>query len=159
VKRHLPALVAVVALLVAAPGALAAGCPQTSVADLENEVMCLVCGVPLSLADAPQAERERALIGRLARRCESKRQIKRALVAEYGPRVLAVPVASGFRLAAYLVPALVACATGLGIVVVAARSRRRGGRPPRPEIAATGPPFDAVDAARLEAELDRYRGE
>ena len=158
-RRHLPALAVVVALLAPAPGALAAGCPRTSVADLENEVMCLVCGVPLSLADAPQAERERALIGRLARRCESKRQIKTALVAQYGPRVLAVPDASGFPLAAYLVPAVVACVTGLGIVVVAARWRRRGGRVPRAEIAATGPPFDAVDAARLEAELDRYRGE
>ena len=157
-KRRL-ALAVVVALLAPAPGALAASCPRTSVADLEDEVMCLVCGVPLSLADAPQAERERALIGRLVRRCESKRQIKAALVAQYGPRVLALPGTSGFRLAAYLVPALVACATGLGIVVVAARLRRRGGRVPRAAIAATGPPFDAVDAARLEAELDRYRGE
>jgi cytochrome c-type biogenesis protein CcmH len=155
VTRRLLALAVVVALLALAPGALAAGCPRTSVADLENEVMCLVCGVPLALADAPQAERERALIGRLVRRCESKRQIKTELVAQYGPRVLALPDASGFRLAAYLVPALVACVTGLGLVLVAARWRRRV---PRAAIAATGPPLDAVDAARLEAELERYRG-
>ncbi|TML92182.1 MAG: hypothetical protein E6G10_29830 [Actinobacteria bacterium] len=121
--------------------------------------MCLVCGVPLSLADAPQAQRERVLIGRLVRRCDSKQQIKTALVAQYGPRVLALPAASGFRLAAYLVPALGALAARLGIGIAATRRQRRRGPPGRREAAeAAPPPFDAREAAQLDAELDRYRG-
>jgi len=46
----------VVSLLAApAPALAAAGCPKTNMADVENEVMCLQCGVPLNLADAGQA--------------------------------------------------------------------------------------------------------
>jgi hypothetical protein len=59
---------------------------------VENEVMCPVCGTPLNLAEeAPQAERERAFIEREIDRCRSKAQIKRALVAEFGESVLALP--------------------------------------------------------------------
>ena len=77
-------LVASVALLLLAPAA--AACPRTSLGDVENEVMCPVCGTPLNLAEeAPQAERERAFIQREIDRCRSKDQIKRALVAQYGP--------------------------------------------------------------------------
>ncbi|MEJ7716928.1 MAG: hypothetical protein WKF31_02815 [Thermoleophilaceae bacterium] len=48
--------------LVAAPAA-AAACPQTNLPDLEDEVMCTVCGTTLGLAtEAPQAQRERAFI-------------------------------------------------------------------------------------------------
>jgi cytochrome c-type biogenesis protein CcmH len=126
VKRHLPALVAVVALLVAAPGALAAGCPQTSVADLEDEVMCLVCGVPLSLAtDSPQAQRERALIARRAAACWTKRRIKSELVAEYGSAVLAAPPGDGFGVSAWLVPLGGLALLGAGLVAATGARRRR----------------------------------
>lgn len=154
-RRRLAALLMVAALLAPAPAAIAAACPRTSVAALENQVMCLVCGVPLALADAPQAQRERALIGRLVRRCESAGQIKQALVAQYGPAVLALPADEGFRLAAYLVPALVALAAALGLGLVVTRVRGRPRATPRP--APTGA-LDPLDAARLDAELDGYRG-
>ena len=51
----------------ALPGAaLAADCPRTTLGDVEDEVMCPICGTPLGLAtDAPQADRERAYIERL----------------------------------------------------------------------------------------------
>jgi cytochrome c-type biogenesis protein CcmH len=145
------------ALLLTAPAStLAARCPQTSVADVENEVMCLVCGVPLALADAPQAQRERVFITRMVRQCRSKSQIKSALVGQYGPRVLALPKPSGFRLAAYLVPALAAMAVLAGFALAAGRWRRRGGASPC-EAFADGPPLDPVQAARIDAELERYR--
>jgi cytochrome c-type biogenesis protein CcmH len=146
------------ALLLAAPAApaLAAGCPRTSLAAVENEVMCLVCGVPLALADAPQAQRERVFITRMVGQCRSKREIESALVAQYGPRVLALPKASGFRLAAYLVPALVAAAAVAGLGFAAARRRRRRPGAPRDALPG-GPRLDPRQAARIEAELERYR--
>jgi cytochrome c-type biogenesis protein CcmH len=117
------------ALALAVPAAAAAACPQTSVADLENEVMCPVCGTSLGVArEAPLAQRERALIERLAARCQSKRQIKAALVAQYGPSVLALP--PGRDSGAYLVPLLGGVAA-LGVaVLVLARARRRGAARP-----------------------------
>jgi cytochrome c-type biogenesis protein CcmH/NrfF len=120
---RLLALACLLALL--APAAAAAACPQTSVADLEDEVMCPVCGTSLGVArEAPLAQRERALIGRLAARCQSKRQIKAALVAQYGPSVLALP--QDRDSGAYLAPLLGGVAA-LGVaVLVLARARRRG---------------------------------
>jgi cytochrome c-type biogenesis protein CcmH len=154
-SRRLLALAA--ALLLTTPAsALAASCPKTSVADVENEVMCLVCGVPLALADAPQAQRERVFITRMVRQCRSKSQIKSALVAQYGPRVLALPKPSGFRLAAYLVPVLAATAVLAGLALTAARWRRRGGASPRHALV-DRPPLDPVQATRINAELEHYR--
>jgi cytochrome c-type biogenesis protein CcmH len=113
------------ALALAVPAAAAAACPQTSVADLENEVMCPVCGTSLGVArEAPLAQRERALIERLAARCQSKRRIKAALVAQYGPSVLALPPARDSG--AYLGPLLGAFAALAVAVLVLARARRRG---------------------------------
>jgi cytochrome c-type biogenesis protein CcmH len=156
VIRRLVAVAAAVLLVTAGAPALAAGCPQTSLAAVENEVMCLVCGVPLALADAPQAQRERAFITRMVGQCRSKREIESALVAQYGPRVLALPKASGFRLAAYLVPALVAAAGAAGLGFAAASWRRRQRGLPRDALPG-GPPLDPRQAARIEAELERYR--
>jgi cytochrome c-type biogenesis protein CcmH len=154
-SRRLLALAA--ALLLTAPAsALAASCPKTSVADVENEVMCLVCGVPLALADAPQAERERVFITRMVRQCRSKSQIKSALVGQYGPRVLALPKPSGFRLAAYLVPVLAATAVLAGLALAAARWRRRWDASPHDALV-DRPPLDPVQAARIDAELEHYR--
>jgi cytochrome c-type biogenesis protein CcmH len=99
-------IVAAAALLALAAPAHACT-PRASVSELENEVMCTVCGLPLSLAtESPQAQRERALIVRLVGRCETKRGIERRLVAEYGSEVLASPPSGGFEAAAWLVPVL-----------------------------------------------------
>jgi len=153
-RRRVAALV--VALALTAAPAAAAACPRTSLSAMENDVMCLVCGVPLALADAPQAQRERVFIERMVNQCRSKDEIERALVAQYGPRVLALPKASGFRVTAYLVPALAALAAAAGIVLVAARRPRRRGRAGRPPPA-DGRRIDPRHSARIDAELERYR--
>jgi cytochrome c-type biogenesis protein CcmH/NrfF len=141
-------------LLLGGASASAATCPRTTVADLEDEVMCPVCGTTLGLArEAPLAQRERALIVRLAARCESKRQIKTALVAEFGPTVLALPPHRGFDAAAYLVPVAGGLAALLGAVLLLGRWRRRDATAPAPALA----PASVADHLDLEAELDRLR--
>ncbi len=98
------------ALLVPA-GVSAQAEPQTSLADIEDEVMCPICGVTLELAtEAPQAIQERKFISELVAEGLTKDEIKDRLVAEFGPEVLAVPETEGFDLAAWIVP-------GLAIVV------------------------------------------
>src|SRR5213080_5369511 len=100
----------------------AAACPKTSTSDVADEVMCLQCGVPLNLAeDAPSAKRERAYIQQLVDQCRSKEQIKTALVAQFGDKVLADPKSK----ATWLVPALGFAAAGVAVIFAAFRWRRR----------------------------------
>ena len=104
------------ALLLAAPVTAQAGPPQrASLHDLENEVMCLVCGTTLNVSDSPQADRERAFIRALIARKETKKQIKKALMAQYGQQVLATPSNNGFDLAAWIVPKLTMVLATIGI--------------------------------------------
>ncbi|HEX2232522.1 MAG TPA: cytochrome c-type biogenesis protein CcmH [Thermoleophilaceae bacterium] len=140
------ALVVAATLALASPAA--AQCPKTTLGDIEDEVMCPVCGTPLSLAtEAPQAERQRELIQRLIADCRSKEQIKTALVAEFGEGVLALPDDEGFDLAAYVVPAIAAIVVAGALGFAALRWRRR----PR---AVPAPPAGA--RARLDEDMDRY---
>ena len=135
----------------AAPAAAGAVCPKTTLEDVEDEVMCPVCGTPLELAtEAPQAARERELIRRLVDSCRSKDEVKAVLAAQYGDDVLAVPGDEGFDLAAYLVPAL-----GIAVALAAlcaAALRWRGGR----RGAGGEPPPGSAVTQRLDADLERY---
>lgn len=150
---RLAAALAAVAALAAPAAAAAAECPRTTLAAVEAEVMCPVCGTPLALAsEAPQAIRQRALIERLIDRCRSKEEIEDVLVAQFGDDVLALPKAKGFELGAYLVPALAVLLAGGGVAVAARRWRRTGGAA---QPLAPGPDDDEA-AGRLDADLKRY---
>jgi cytochrome c-type biogenesis protein CcmH len=147
--------VATLVLALCAPAVASAACPRTTLAAIENTVMCQVCGVPLGLAtESPEAERERAFITDRIARCESPSQIRAAMVAQYGPSVLALPPQKGFDLAAYLVPALAVLCAGalLTMVALAWRGHSRRTATPAPPVL---PPDDA---ARVEAALERFQG-
>ncbi len=86
------ATAAALALLLAPRSLLAQDCPQTTLGDIEDEVMCPICGTPLGLAsEAPQAQQQRAFIEDQIADCRSKEEIKTALVAQFGEGVLALP--------------------------------------------------------------------
>jgi cytochrome c-type biogenesis protein CcmH len=143
--------IALVALLIAP--AAAAACPRTTIGEVEHEVMCLECGVPLDVAEnSLQAKQERAFIARQIAACRSKEQIKDALAAQYGDRVLAAPKAKGFGLTAYLVP-IAAVLLGAAAIAFAVRRWRR--RPPTTPAGATTD-ADPRETARLDADLTRY---
>jgi cytochrome c-type biogenesis protein CcmH len=139
-------------LALSAPAAAAA--PQTTVNEIEAEVMCPICGTLLELSDSPQARREKVYVAKLVAAGKSKPEIKDALVAQYGPAVLALPKASGFDLSAYLVPvlALLVAVAVLGFSV--ARWRRDGKRSAAADSAPEAPRGE--DAERLDADLSRY---
>jgi cytochrome c-type biogenesis protein CcmH len=148
------------ALLLAPVATAAANPPQrASLSDIEDEVMCLVCGTTLAVSDSPQADRERAFIRALIAQGDTKSQIKKALVAQYGPRVLATPSDSGFDLAAWIVPGLAVILAAIAIafaVVRWRRSRPAGQSRPLPTTAAKGPHTGNGDGARLSSDLERY---
>jgi cytochrome c-type biogenesis protein CcmH len=153
------AIAVLFAALLGAPAAVAADCPQTTLADIEDEVMCPVCGTPLGLAtEAPQAQDEREFIQRLIDDCRSKDEIKQALVAQYGERVLALPGDEGGEddlgdVLVYVIPAVAVLLAAGGIAFAVLRWRRSGraGKPLGGEQAAAG-----ASAKQLDADLERY---
>ncbi len=152
-RRSGAALAAILAALALLPAA--AHATPASLPDIEDEVMCTICGTTLQLSSAPQAERERAFIKELIEQGKSKEQIKAALVAEYGENVLAVPEASGFGLAAFIVP-IAGVLIALVAVGLAARRWRRAREADGPPPAAAAPAASSDESERLDSDLDRY---
>jgi cytochrome c-type biogenesis protein CcmH len=142
IASGLAAALAAIALL-----APAASAQEASLTDIEDEVMCPICGTLLELSEAPQAERQRDLIRRLIAQGRSKEEIKEALVAEYGEEVLATPESSGFDLAAWVIP-IAGLATALAALGVWLRRRGGAGAEKAPP-----PPLDPADAERLERDI------
>lgn len=140
----------------AALALIAAGSPQASFNDIENQVMCTSCGVPLSIAESPQADRERAEIRRLIAQGLTKSQIKARLVADYGPNVLALPKSEGFNVAVYVLPIVLFAALLGGVAVLLPRWRRQRAASPGDAGAPGAPPLAVADARRLDEDLARY---
>jgi cytochrome c-type biogenesis protein CcmH len=142
------------AALYLAPTTATAATPRTSLTDVEDGVMCVSCREPLALAQSPQAIAERGYISTLIAQGETKAQIQRALVAQYGLAVLAKPPAHGFNLTVYILPPAILAA---GLIVLALtlpkwRARTRG----RVRSAASATPISAADARRLDEDLARF---
>ncbi len=138
-------------LLALLPAAAGAQAPRASLPDIEDEVMCLQCGTALNVSTAAVADRQREFIRRRIERGQSKEQIKQALVAEFGPAVLAVPEDGGFSIAAWLVPALLVAGGIAGVALVARRWRGAGAG-----NAAPAPSLSPDDERRLDAELAAF---
>jgi len=149
-RRTLSTLVAVLVLALA-PAASAAG-HRAALTQIERQVMCVTCKIPLNVAQSPQADRERAYIQSLIDEGKDEAQVKSALVAQYGSTVLGLPADHGIGIAAYLVPlaAVLGLAGLLAVLLPRWRARSRGAS------AAPAAPLAPADAARLESDLARY---
>lgn len=152
-SRRFAGAAAVLASLVFAAPSIAAVEPQASLPDIEDEVMCTICGTTLGLSESPQAERQKVFIRDLIAAGQSKEQIKLALVDEYGPEVLAVPSDQGFDLTAWIVPI-----AGIGLAIVAIGISARRWRAARRAAPAAAPrsELDPEDEERLRTDLSRY---
>ncbi len=126
----------------------------TSFTDVEDEVMCDTCNVPLNVAESARADQLRKQIRAKIARGESKQQIKDELRVTYGDKILALPPKSGFSLAAYLVPIGVALGLVALVAMLVPRWRRRG--PGDDDDASPGPDLSDGDVQRLDAELAAF---
>ena len=145
------------ALLLAAPAAASEQHPTLN--ELENQIMCPVCaGETLAQSDSPAAAQvKRYIQGRIAAG-DTRSQIKRELVAQYGTRILAAPPRHGFDLLAWVLPlAGILCAAG-AMGVLAWRWSRRGEEQVAPTWSQNGRPLDPELEARLDEELARFDG-
>ena len=119
--------------------------------------MCTACREPLEVAQSPQADSERAYIRGLIAQGETKSQILKNLVAQYGTAVLGKPPAHGFNLTVYVIPPAI-LAFGAAILAFTLPRWRRRTRAAARAPAATAPALDPADAQRLEQELSQFRG-
>ncbi|MFA9400274.1 MAG: cytochrome c-type biogenesis protein CcmH [Acidobacteriota bacterium] len=163
--RQATALAAtLVAILFAAPAILpgAAGAadspgdgsatPQTSLPQIEGEVMCPTCGTLLELSRSPAAERQRVFIRRLIVQGKTEEEIKDALVAEYGSGALALPDDDGINFWAYLMPLLVFAAGLAGVIWGVTRWRRNRDR----DGNGKPPPVEPADDERIDRDMARF---
>jgi cytochrome c-type biogenesis protein CcmH/NrfF len=155
-------LTAVLAVLVALsalvlPAAAAADAPssmRTTLNEIEEEVMCPVCGTLLGLAESPQATREKAFVEKLIKEGKTKDEIKDALVAQYGNAVLAEPNGSGFSISAYVVPIVAFVVAAILLAAAVWKWRRSSGGRDDHLPAVEGPSDE--DRRRLDEDLGRY---
>ncbi|HYF24501.1 MAG TPA: cytochrome c-type biogenesis protein CcmH [Baekduia sp.] len=122
--------------------------------DVEDEVMCVSCNVPLNIAESPQADRTRAIIREYIAQGLSKDEIKDRLVAQYGENVLADPETDGFGITTLLVPLGAAALLIALLLLLLPRWRRRAAADP--DADASAPPLPERDLALLEADMARY---
>jgi cytochrome c-type biogenesis protein CcmH len=143
-------VITLAAVLALASPSVAATPPRA--ADLESELVCPTCKTTLDQSNAPIANQMKAYIRARIAVGDSEQQIKDALVAQFGPGVLAKPPAGGFGLLAWLLP-LGALAAGAVAVALLIRvwSRRR---PPLVEAE----PLDPALERRVDEELERFDG-
>jgi cytochrome c-type biogenesis protein CcmH len=153
VRRLVVSLVLALTLAASAT-AQAAPAQRTSLHAVESEVMCISCGVPLAIAESPQADAERRQITRLIKQGKTKQEILDSLVAEYGDTVLASPKDEGFGRAAYLVPIAIVLAMLIALAIYLPRWRRN--RDDDSAIAPDGPALTDADSQRLAEDLARY---
>jgi len=132
-------------------GAAAAGPPNA--ADLEAKLVCPVCETTLDQSNAPVAERMKLFIRERFAAGDSEREITDALVAEFGPGVVASPPDGGFGLLAWLLPLLGLAAGAVAVWVLVrtwTRARPTGSDVERP----LGPELER----RVDEELARFDG-
>lgn len=164
----------------AAPATTTPVAPKTTLQEVEKELMCSTCRVPLNQSDAPQAQQERQTIERLIAEGKTKDEIIDEMVLIYSETVLINPPEANVRTLRWLVPAIAAL-LGFSLVVFLVVRWRRSTRASATDGAvdptagwvdapggssAAADPNDQADAPtdglsdtdrdRLNADLDRY---
>jgi cytochrome c-type biogenesis protein CcmH len=124
---------AAIAVLVGALVAGAASAAPPNAADLEAELVCPVCETTLDQSNAPVAERMKTFIRVRIAAGDSEEEIKDALVAEFGPGVLAEPPGGGFGLLAWLLPLAGLVGGAIAVALLIRAWSRRGPPPPQSE--------------------------
>ena len=140
--------------MLAAPAAASERHP--TLGELEGEVMCPTCKTTLDQSTAPIADRIRQFISARIAAGDTKSEIKRKLVAQFGPAMLAEPSKHGFNLLAWVLPFVGARAWARRRSAWLAWrwSRRRDADRRRPRAA----PLDPELERRLDDELARFDG-
>jgi cytochrome c-type biogenesis protein CcmH len=122
------ALVAAAVAALAIAGQAAASEQHPTLSEIEGEVLCVSCNQPLDMSQGTFADRERAIIRHWIAAGDTKSQVERKLVDQFGENVLLSPPDSGFNILAWWLPIVGILAGAMGIAYGVWRwSRGRGG--------------------------------
>jgi cytochrome c-type biogenesis protein CcmH len=144
-----PVAVLVAALALAAPAFASERHPTLS--ELEGQVMCPTCHTTLDESSSAIARRMKGFISARIAAGDTRSEIKRKLVAQFGTAVLAAPPRKGFDLLAWWLP-FAGLALAGGLVSIAAWRWARGRGPAAEPAAALEPELER----RLDEELARF---
>jgi cytochrome c-type biogenesis protein CcmH len=147
-------LAAVVLVLALAPVAAASESHPT-LGELEGEVICPTCHTTLDQSSSPIAVRMKLFIAARIRAGDTKSEIERKLVAQFGPEVIAKPSRHGFDLVAWILP-LVLLIGGAIAVAVAVWRWRRPPPPAEPALSSDDEPLAPELERRVDEELARF---
>jgi cytochrome c-type biogenesis protein CcmH len=149
-------LVALAALVVAAPAAAACAHPASE-GSLEAQLICPTCHEPLDESNSAIAQQMKQEIRADIARCMTQQQIIDSFVGppnNFGPSILATPQKHGFDLLAWVLPLGIVIG-GAAALAVGARSwtrSRDGEREPPPQS------LDPDMERLLDEELARFDG-
>jgi cytochrome c-type biogenesis protein CcmH len=146
------------ALALAAPAAASEQHP--TLPELEGQLMCPICeGETLAQSTSPAAQRIKVEIQERIAAGDTRSQIKRRLVAEWGTRILAAPPRHGFDLLAWLLP-IVGVLVGAAVLGLLAWrwTREREPEPAPQRWSLNGHPLGPDEERRLDEELARFDG-
>ena len=145
-------LVATAALALASP---AAACTKyASQGSLETQLVCPSCHTTLDESDSEVAREMKAEIARRIAQCQTGKQIRDAMVAEFGPTILSTPQTHGFDLLAWILP-LGGIALGAGALGFGARHWSRA-RTTASDDSTQSDALAPEDERRVDEELDRF---
>jgi cytochrome c-type biogenesis protein CcmH len=145
------ALVAAVAAALAIAGQAAASEQHPTLSEIEGEVLCVSCNQPLDMSQGTFADRERAIIRHWIAAGDTKSQVERKLVDQFGESVLLSPPDSGFNILAWWLP-IVGILAGAAAIAYGVWRWSRGRRGPPGDTARVDPELDR----RLDDELARF---
>jgi len=128
---------AIIPVIILLSTSLMAKDPEAMVVELEKSLMAPCC-YGGTVYDHGHAEMERK-IREFVYAGKSEQEIKDYFVGVYGPRILAVPVASGFNLLAWITPVAIGL-IGLGILFVFIRTPKK--EPEKVDAEKGATPFD-----------------
>jgi cytochrome c-type biogenesis protein CcmH len=144
-------LLLAVALALALAPVAAASEKHPTLGELESEVVCPTCHTTLDQSSSPIARRMKIFISARIRAGDTKSEIERRLVAQFGPEVIAKPSRHGLDLVAWLLP-IAFVAVGATALAFAARRWRRSAVP----APAAPQPLDPELERRVDEELARF---
>jgi cytochrome c-type biogenesis protein CcmH len=148
-------LAAVVLVLALAPVA-AASERHPTLGELEGEVICPTCHTTLDQSSSPIAARMKLFIAARIRAGDTKSEIERKLVAQFGPEVIAKPSRHGFDLVAWLLPLVLLIGGAVAIALAVWRWRRPPPPPTESPLSSDEEPLAPELERRVDEELARF---
>ena len=116
-------LLAAFLLVLALAPVAAASESHPTLGELEGEVICPTCHTTLDQSSSPIAARMKLFIAARIRAGDTKSEIERKLVAQFGPEVIAKPSRHGFDLVAWLLPLVLLIGGAVAVAVAVWRWR------------------------------------